>query len=86
MKQTEKDLTLLLLFLTSSKEESRKKPGTMLLRAWKGYPFELLNALQAEGLILQHKESKKVTITGEGKEKAEKLKAKYLKTGSRSGK
>ena len=49
MEEQIKELTLLLLYLTSWKE---KDPfGDECLRAWKGYDFDVLNKLQEENLI-----------------------------------
>lgn len=49
MEEQIKELTLLLLYLTSWKE---KDPfGDEYMRAWKGYDFDILNKLQDEKLI-----------------------------------
>jgi hypothetical protein len=74
-----KDLNLLLLYLTSWQEASRKEPGEMLYRSWKGYLFEVLNELESENMIVQYNNShKSVYLTKEGVAKAEKLKEKYF--------
>lgn len=49
MEEQIKELTLLLLYLTSWKE---KDPfGDEYMRAWKGYDFDVLNELQDEHFI-----------------------------------
>ncbi len=72
------ELTLLMLYLTSFKDKRMFK-GEDTLRAWKGYPFEFLNALESKEFIIQSRRAKSVVITDEGVEKAEKIKEKYLK-------
>lgn len=59
-------LTLLLLYLTSWKEQEAQ-------RAWKGYDFDVLNKLAEEGLIAQSKTAKSVYLTAEGIQAAKKL-------------
>ena len=59
-------LTLLLLYLTSWKEEEAQ-------RSWKGYDFDTLNKLQEDGLIAQSKTAKSVYLTEEGIDAAKKL-------------
>ena len=71
-----KEVTLLLIYLTSWKEDSRKKVGATVDRAWKGYDFELLDELEEDDLIKQFPKS--LILTKEGKLKAESLKRKYL--------
>lgn len=76
--QQVKDLCLLLLYLTSWDDPSRKNPGEIYFRSWKGYPFEVLNTLEEEKMLKQSKSAKSVTITDAGKKTAEELKAKYF--------
>jgi hypothetical protein len=71
-----KEVTLLLIYLTSWPEDSRKELGKKVLRAWKGYEFELLDEMEDDNLIRQFPKS--LTLTAEGKLKAEGLKRKYL--------
>jgi hypothetical protein len=71
-----KDITLLLIYLTSWPEDSKKELGKKVLRAWKGYEFELLDELEDANLIRQF--SKSLILTAEGKLKAEGLKKQYL--------
>ncbi len=73
-----KNLNLLLLYLSAWEEDSRKNPGTKILRAWKGYPFEILNELEQRNLITQHRKSKSVILTEAGKQQAEKIKKEYF--------
>jgi len=69
------ELTLLLLGLTSWREDSM---GTTLRRAWKGYPFETLDALDAKGLLTQGRRAKSVYLTAAGVTRAAELRKKYL--------
>jgi hypothetical protein len=71
------ELTLLMLYLTSFRD-NRNLKGEDNLRAWKGYPFEFLNALDSKKFITQSRGAKSVVITDEGVEKAEKIKEKYM--------
>jgi len=50
-------------------------------RAWKGYDFDTLNALEEKGYISQSKTAKSVYLTEEGVEFAKELKKllEYLK-------
>lgn len=59
-------LTLLLLYLTSWKEEETQ-------RSWKGYDFDVLNKLEEDGLIAQSKTAKSIYFTEKGIEEAKKL-------------
>ena len=68
-----KELTLLLLYLTSWEEECAQK---YLRRSWKGYPFEALDKLEEEGLISQRRRNKSVYLTEKGIKQAEDLKEK----------
>jgi hypothetical protein len=70
-----KELTLLLLYLTSWKED--ELPGQMR-RSWKGYPFDTLNELTDEDLIRGSNRSKSVYLTEAGIKEAEGLIKKYL--------
>ena len=72
------DLCLLLMFLTGWEEESRQKPGEKIFRAWKGYLFEVLNKLADDKLIVQFANTKSVTLTEAGKQKAKQLKEKFF--------
>ena len=74
MKDHIDELTLLLLYLTSFEEDNELGEAP---RSWKGYPFESLNELSKNNLILDSKRSKSVYLTDEGIEKAKKLMKKY---------
>jgi hypothetical protein len=78
MNQKIKDLHLLLLYLSSWEEDSRKDPGKKIIRAWKGHPFEILNEFDNEELITQHRQSKSIVFTEAGKRKAEEIKNRYF--------
>ncbi|WP_188455394.1 DUF6429 family protein [Virgibacillus oceani] len=71
-----KDLTILLLYLTSWKEDDL--PGGMR-RSWKGYPFDILDELREEELIRGSNRSKSVYLTENGIKEAEKRLKTYLK-------
>ncbi len=76
LEKSVEELTLLLLYLTSWKEEVMK--GSKIIRSWKGYKFEVLNNLEEASLISQSKKAKSVYLTEEGHKKARKLFKKYL--------
>jgi len=66
------ELTLLLLYLTAWNKEVTE--DVKVLRSWKGYPFEVLDALQEKGYISQGKyksRSKSVILTEDGIRQAE---------------
>lgn len=75
MEEKIKELTLLLLYLTSWKENDF--PGEMR-RSWKGYSFGVLNDLTDEDLIRGGIRSKSVYLTETGVKEAEALLGKYL--------
>ncbi|WP_299088945.1 DUF6429 family protein [uncultured Metabacillus sp.] len=75
MEEKIKELTLLLLYLTSWKENDL--PAEMR-RSWKGYPFEVLNELTEKDLIRGSIRSKSVYLTKDGIKEAEALLRKYL--------
>ena len=74
MEKQIKELTLLLLYLTSWKETDL--PGEMR-RSWKGYPFDVLDELTDEDLIRGSNRSKSVYLTESGIKEAEALLRKY---------
>ena len=74
MKEQIDELTLLLLYLTSFKEDYGLSEAQ---RSWKGYPFESLNELAGNNFIRDSKRSKSVYLTDEGIEEAKKLIKKY---------
>ena len=76
MENTIKELTLLLIYLTSWQEDAGL---AKIQRSWKGYPFEILNELQEEGYISGSKRAKSVFLTREGITKAEEFMEKYTK-------
>lgn len=75
VKQTIKELTLLLLYLNSWVEENF---GDAYRRSWKGHDFDVLNELADEELITDSRRSKSVGITDAGEELAKKLMDKYM--------
>lgn len=73
--QAIKELTLMLLYLTSWEE---KDPlGEKYPRSWKGYDFDVLNELADEEMIYQSIKSKSVNFSNEGVSKAKELLDKY---------
>ena len=76
MEEKIKELTLLLLYLTSWNESDLPEE---MRRSWKGYPFETLNQLTNEDLIRGSFRSKSVYLTEAGIKEAKNLMEKYLK-------
>ncbi|WP_444979488.1 DUF6429 family protein [Halobacillus andaensis] len=68
------ELTLLLLYLTSFKEEEGPIEA---LRSWKGYPFSSLDELREAGYIVGGNRSKSVFLKEEGEKMAQELMKKY---------
>lgn len=75
MEERIKELTLLLLYLTSWDEKIMEDK---IKRSWKGYDFDILNDLEENGLIDGGRRSKSVHFTDDGVKKAEELIKKYL--------
>ena len=78
-KDTVKELTLMLMYLTSWEESLvpgiRKKPDHAGIYpkariCWKGYDFDILNELTDEGLVNAGGRTKSASFTDEGKAKA----------------
>lgn len=74
--QIVEELTLLLLHLTSWEE--RIHTELTIHRAWKGFRFEALDALEEAGYLNQSRGAKSVTLTQAGIERARALTARYL--------
>ncbi len=75
MDETIKELTLLLIYLTSWEEDAGL---TKVQRSWKGYPFDSLEELNEEGYIGGNKSAKSVFLTEEGLNKVKELMKKYI--------
>jgi len=75
MDETIKELTLLLIYLTSWEEDTNL---TKVQRSWKGYPFDALDELNEEGYIDGNKRAKSVYLTEEGLGKVKELMKKYI--------
>ena len=75
MDKTIKELSLLLIYLTSWQEDVGL---TKVQRSWKGYPFEVLDELNEEGYINKNKRAKSIYLTEEGINKANDLMKKYI--------
>ena len=67
-----RDLTLMLLYLTSWTERSFDAR-----RSWKGYDFDVLNLLEEQQLISGSRTAKSVYLSEEGVRQAQALLAKY---------
>ena len=85
-KDTVKDLTLMLMYLTSWEEnlvpKLHEKPDRLgfrpqIRRTWKGYDFGILNELTDEGLVNARNRSKSASFTDEGAAKALELLMQY---------
>jgi len=72
-KQIVKDLTIMLLYLTSWTE---KEPYDYQ-RSWKGYDFDILNELADDGVISDSKRAKSVVLYEDGIVMAKELLVKY---------
>jgi hypothetical protein len=72
-----KELTLLLLYLTSW-EEDDFSADDKIRRSWKGYPFEIIDELKDEDLIFGTKRAKSVYFKEKGIQRAKKLMEKYI--------
>lgn len=71
-----KELTMILLYLTRFDRKSRDVIEKDL--SWKGYPFEILDELNDDGLILDSNARRKtVALTDGGIDYAESLLKKY---------
>ena len=78
MSEKIKDLNLLDIYLSSWEEDSTKFPGEKIWRAWKGYLFDTLDALENDNYIRQMRTGKSLILTKEGIERAKQLKDQYL--------
>jgi len=85
-KKTIKELTLVLMYLTSWEESLvpglRRKPDRAGIYpkariCWKGYDFDILNELTDEGLVNAKGRSKSASFTDEGESKALELLKQY---------
>jgi len=75
MEEKIKELTLLLLYLTSWEEEYSDRK---IKRCWKTFRFEVLDELREEGIITGKRKSKSVYLTDKGENLAREIKEKYL--------
>lgn len=85
-KNTIKDLTLMLMYLTSWEESLvpgiRRKPNHAGIYpkariCWKGYDFDILNELTDEGLVNASGRGKSASFTDDGETKALELLKEY---------
>jgi len=70
------DLTMLLIYLTSWKEDASADLGAVM--SWKGYDFAALDRLRKKGYIVGSRGAKSVTLTDEGIREAERLENLFL--------
>lgn len=75
------DLNMILIYLNGWEEQSRKVPGGKVFRAWKNYPFDILNELERQNLIRQYPKS--IIVTREGQTKAQGLMHQYFAPSAR---
>ena len=66
------DLSLILMYLSSWTEHQGEAP-----RFWKGFPFEILNQLDEEGLIHDSRRAKSAFLTDAGIRRARELLTHY---------
>lgn len=84
MKDEIKELTLLLMYLSSWEEEGYIYENNEIIPTktkvcWKGYLFDILNELVDENYLYDSKHSNKsITLTKEGEVLAKRLLDKYL--------
>ena len=69
------ELALLLLYLCSWEEKSSLSASVR--KAWKGFTFETLNALEDRGLLHQSRKARSVTLTDEGIALARELETRF---------
>jgi hypothetical protein len=69
------ELTLLVIYLSSWEEQL--SPDHTVRQAWKGYLFEVLNALEEKGYIRQTRRAKSLTLTEAGERCAQELQERY---------
>ena len=74
------ELHILLIFMTGWEEQALNKPGKQIFKAWKGYPLEILDEMEARKWIHNHCSSGHLLLTPKGKRIARALKLKYLPT------
>lgn len=77
-KERRKEINLLCMFLNSWKEDSKRKPGTTVLKVWHQYDCEVANSLERENLIRKY--YKTIDITEGGEKKIAELMKKYFNT------
>jgi len=67
-----RDLTLMVMYLTSWQERAGD-----LRRCWKGYDFDILDGLAAQGLISDSRKAKSAYLTEDGERRAQSLLRQY---------
>ena len=85
MNKNIKELTLLLMYLTSWEEDGFISDEDNIKEAkiktcWKGYDFDIINTLTNDGyLYYSRPKNKSVSLTNKGEKLAQELVQKYLK-------
>lgn len=69
------ELTLLVIYLSSWEE--KLSPDLTVRQAWKGYLFEVLDALEEKGYISQTSRAKSLALTEEGVQQAREIKERF---------
>jgi hypothetical protein len=72
------ELTMLLIYLTGWKEDSRRNEKKKVFRSWIFYKFEILDELKNQGLIRFIPGGKSLFVTDKGKKTAIELKKKWF--------
>jgi len=66
-KERRKEINLLCMFLNSWEEDSKRKPGTNVLKVWYTYHYEVVKSLEKENLIRRYDKTFDLTDAGEKK-------------------
>ena len=72
------ELTMLLIYLTGWKEDSRRNEKKKVFRAWVFHKYEILDELENQGLIREIRGGKSLLVTEKGKKTAIELKKKWF--------
>lgn len=78
MKKLIKELHVLLIYLNSWEEDDDDQPSGKIFKAWKAYPFDVLDQLEEKNYIHQHRSTHLISLTDKGKRIARKLKRRYI--------
>lgn len=78
IKDIAKELSILLIGLTSWEDDVKNDPGKKIYRSWKGVRFEILDEFHDAQLITQRPGSQCLVVTDSGRQWAKDMKQKYL--------